>query len=357
MSSLSVGDWVEVRREEEILATLDSDGRLDGMPFMPEMFAFCGHRFRVHKSAHKTCDTVFPIRSRRLAHAVHLDTRCNGSAHGGCQAGCLLFWKDAWLRPVAGSGRHDAAATGVPAHAASRTTRADLLRATLAPGSDPHDPTYACQATLLPYYSTALSPYDFRQYWKDLTSGNVALGPWLRGALYISYQRVINLGIGLGRPLRWCYETFQRLWGGLPYPRRWGKLPLGARTPSLELNLQAGDWVRVKSYDEILATCTNDNRNRGMGFDGEMMPYCGHTYRVHKRVTQILNEKTGRMMTMKTPCIILENVVCQGRYSTCRMFCPRAIYPYWREIWLERVSPPATAATPSAPPAYATHVR
>lgn len=102
--------------------------------------------------------------------------------------------------------------------------------------------------------------------------------------------------------------------------------------------------VRVKSYQEILATCHADNRNRGMGFDAEMMPYCGGTYRVHKRVTKILSEKTGEMMEMKNPCIILKDVVCQGRYSECRMFCPRAIFPYWREIWLERVN-----ENPSAP--------
>ena len=102
-SKLSVGDWVEVRSKEEILRTLDKDGRVDGMPFMPEMFAFCGKRFQVYKRAHKTCDTVFPVQGRRVADAVHLETRCDGSAHGGCQASCLLFWKVDWLRPVHGT--------------------------------------------------------------------------------------------------------------------------------------------------------------------------------------------------------------------------------------------------------------
>ena len=46
---LSVGEWVEVRSKEEILRTLDRHGQLDGMPFMPEMFAFCGKQFRVYK--------------------------------------------------------------------------------------------------------------------------------------------------------------------------------------------------------------------------------------------------------------------------------------------------------------------
>ena len=100
---LSTGDWVEVRSKEEILRTLDSQGQLDGMPFMPEMFAFCGKRFQVYKRAHKTCDTVFPVRGRRVDRAVHLETRCSGQAHGGCQAGCLIFWKEAWLRPLDGT--------------------------------------------------------------------------------------------------------------------------------------------------------------------------------------------------------------------------------------------------------------
>ena len=94
------GGWVQVRSKEEILRTLDSNGQLDGMPFMPEMFAYCGTRFQVYKRAHKTCDTVFPVRGRRVARAVHLETRCSGDGHGGCQAGCLLFWKEAWLQPV-----------------------------------------------------------------------------------------------------------------------------------------------------------------------------------------------------------------------------------------------------------------
>ena len=100
-SNLKAGDWVEVRSKKEILETLDSKGQLDGMPFMPEMFAFCGQRFRVYKRAHKTCDTVFPVRGRRVEGAVHLETRCDGQSHGGCQAGCLLFWKEAWLKPMA----------------------------------------------------------------------------------------------------------------------------------------------------------------------------------------------------------------------------------------------------------------
>lgn len=55
---MRVGDRVEVRSKEEILATLDSNGRLEGLPFMPQMFEYCGQGFQIFKSAHKTCDTV-----------------------------------------------------------------------------------------------------------------------------------------------------------------------------------------------------------------------------------------------------------------------------------------------------------
>ena len=55
---LKVGELVEVRSAEEIRATLDENGELDGLPFMPEMLAFCGRRLTVHKVAHKSCDNI-----------------------------------------------------------------------------------------------------------------------------------------------------------------------------------------------------------------------------------------------------------------------------------------------------------
>ena len=332
-SKLKAGEWVEVRSKEEILKSLDDNGELDGMPFMPEMLAFCGKRFQVYKRAHKTCDTVVLGPGLRVERSVHLDTRCDGQAHGGCEAGCLLFWKDAWLKPLNASS--DA---GV---GSSRIGCAESIIWARTVSSAPDDgaPVYACQATRLPQASTPLPWWDIRQYIEDYTSGNIGFSRMASGFAFMAYRHcLVNLGIGIGPTLKWLYDGFQRLRGGTPYPHRDGQLPVGKPTPVNRLDLQPGEWARVKSPEAIRATCDSSNRNRGLGFDGEMVPYCGGTYRVLKQVTKIINEKTGRMQSMKTPCIVLDGVVCQARYSDCRLFCPRSIYAYWREIWLERVS-------------------
>ena len=340
-NKFSVGDWVEVRSKEEILQTLDSDGRIDGMPFMPEMFQFCGKKFQVFKSAHKTCDPDF--RSRRIQDAVHLQTRCDGSGHGGCQAGCLIFWKEVWLKPSNGNGA-SAAASITESHAAtskglnggcSESVVADRAKETEPDGSI----SYVCQTTRV-QFETPLAWWDIRQYVEDYLSGNVPLGRFLGGTLYSFYYNISQSGLGLGRPMRWLYNMTRPLWGGITWPRSMGHIAVGQTTPSGDLNLQPGEMVRVKSHEEILKTVNTESKNRGLWWDAELVPYCGGTYRVLSRVTTILDEKSGKMQVMKNPCIILDAVVCQARFSACRMFCPRNTYAYWREIWLERVGPP-----------------
>jgi hypothetical protein len=345
-TNLKVGDWVEVRSKEEILQTLDSKGELDGMPFMPEMLAFCGKQFQVYKRAHKTCDVVFPVRGRWVEEAVHLETRCDGQAHDGCQAGCLLFWKTAWLKPVSGkpsmlSPEGVEMRSGHPRTDLSGAgcTEADLHARIRQPDPNGGPPTYICQATQVPYATKDLKWWEMRQYIEDYQSGNVSLWQIICGAVYFLYYTIAEAGIKLGRPMRWFYDKFHPLWRGTPYPQRRGTLPGGQPTPVATLNLQPGDLVRVKPYPEILKTLNYQNKNRGMLFDAEEVPYCGGTYRVLRRVDKVINEKVGQLQEMKTPGVILESVVCQSRYSACRMFCPRSIYSIWREIWLERVEP------------------
>jgi hypothetical protein len=339
-SNLRVGEWVEIQSKEEILQTLDKDGRLNGLPFMPEMLQYCGQRLQVYRRAHKTCDTATLTGGRRMENTVHLDgARCSGTAHGGCQAGCLIFWKEAWLKRIDDPGtpqkskeiEQSVGCTEEELQAGTQTT------ATEGAG----EPKYVCQATQLPYASTPLPFLNISQYIEDYTSGNVGLLSMLKGFVYASYYKVSELGLGLGRIMRWLYDRLHPLWGGVAFPRRRGTIPVGHPTPSCSLNLQPGELVRVKSYQQILATLDTANRNRGLLFDAEMVPFCGQTHRVLGRVSQIINEKTGKMMRFKNNCILLEGVVCESRYTDCKfcpLFCPRAIYSYWREIWLERVS-------------------
>ena len=111
----------------------------------------------------------------------------------------------------------------------------------------------------------------------------------------------------------------------------------GDKTPTGELNLQAGQWVRVKAKREIERTLNRQQKNRGLWFDAEMVPYCEKgAYRVLQRVERIVNEKTGEMMNLSNPCIILAGVTCSGNYLYQRMFSPRSEHMYFREIWLER---------------------
>lgn len=318
-SGLRVGDLVEVRSAEEILATLDESGELENLPFMPEMLRFCGRRLTVHKVAHKLCDTISGTGIHRMENAVHLtDSRCDGSAHGGCQTACSLYWKDAWLKRVE---------PGTPNPPSSSSADIPLLDANTRkePGSDDR-PRYSCQATeLLRAAPTCLPFRDLGQYVTDVKTGNV--GPVDSAEAFL---------VGLFNRLQDTSRRLlpRKLWfrNGLPWGFVEGKVV--GRTPTAHLNLQPGEMVRIKTKSEIMETLDADRLNRGMGFEEEMARHCGRTARVQARVTRCIDESTGELLTMKNPCIVLEGITCNGALNAS---CPREFVPFWREIWLERV--------------------
>src|SRR5262249_6542569 len=285
---LRAGELVQVKSKEEILSTLSVDGCLDGLPFMPEMLKFCGARLRVYKRAHKTCDTVFQSGSRKMARTVHLERGWSGAAHGGCQAGCLIFWKEAWLTRV-----HPEATGSVQLATGSscekqcedrqRCSEQDLIRSTQTRSEDGLETAYACQATQLPYATTRLHWWDCRQYLEDYYSGNVTIFAIVRGLIHSSLFRLSQL-----RKVGWripsLYDQVIHLWGGSPWPQKGGRIPMHERTPTRSLNLKPGELVRVKPFEEILQTLNRGGQNRGLRFDKEMVPYCGGEYRVLKRI-------------------------------------------------------------------------
>jgi len=300
------------------------------------MLAFCGRRMRVAKVAHKTCDNIKKTGGRRMLNAVHLEGgRCDGAGHGGCQADCVFFWKEAWLR---------LADVVEPPYAASPSvTEASIKDAAFAPeGNRDTDLTYVCQTTALHEATTLLHWWDVRQYVRDVTSGNHSAWHMVKLLIFAGYRNLVSLGFGY-RALIAAFNWFQRLRGGKPFPVANGVISNGRPTPTEILDLKPGEWVEVKSGDEIMKTITSSGFNRGMRYDAEMLKYSGGRYRVQMRVDKLINEQTGKMMTMKNPCIQLENVYCRAECTTKRIGCPRASNTYWREIWLRRVDGPGGA--------------
>jgi hypothetical protein len=336
---LVAGELVEVRSREEILSTLDQNGKLDAMPFMLEMLQYCGKRFRVFKRADKTCDNIKQWSIRRVEHAVHLTgVRCDGSSHGNCDAGCLIFWKEAWLRKVepdfVNASQITESASSPKATAPTngqRCTEQSLRDSVVRPDpASPGSSLYVCQATELREFTSHLYWWDFRQYFRDIRSRNLS-----RGISDSKSEAALEVVLSFLEVIRslivTTFNKLQEIRSGVRYPHIEGSLDA---TPTVQLNLQPGEAVQVRPREEILATLDRNSRNRGLLFDSEMVRYCGGTFRVLKRVNQIVDERTGKVMKMKSPCIVLEGVACVSEYHR---LCPRAIYHYWREAWLQRL--------------------
>lgn len=338
---MKAGTLVEVRSRDEILGTLESDGTLEKMPFMPEMLRYCGRRFRVSAVAHKTCDSAYKTGGRRLANAVHLEElRCDGSAHGGCQATCLLFWKTAWLKAVSDSSPDAERAKD----SRSEISEDALLAATVKQGTESKEPIYVCQATQL-YSATTLLPWwDIRQFWRDVRYGNASISRAARVLTVAMFRWMTTWAFGY-RIAVWAYQKAHLALNGFPAPLGNGLIPRGEPTPTCRLDLQPGETVRVRSHDEIKRTLSTGNKNRGMWFDHEMVKFSGHTYRVARRVDKIIDEVSGKMLKMKEPCVVLDKVWCTAEYTDSRLLCRRAVTTYWRENWLERDDGPEPAQT------------
>jgi len=103
---LKPGERVCVKSQEEIQATLDENGRFEGMAYLPAvMDSFCGRSFTVRKEVSRFFDER-RWRMMKLSRAVILDGAfCEppehlGCEYAGCQRTCFLFWKEGWLERV-----------------------------------------------------------------------------------------------------------------------------------------------------------------------------------------------------------------------------------------------------------------
>lgn len=296
------GDWVEVRSAREILSTLDENQALEGMPFMPEMLALCGRRFRVLVRAERTCARGLPPGTaplRRLERAVVLEgLRCDGASHGGCQLGCMIFWKEAWLRSAPG---------GEPAreHLAEPPVK---LRATRK--ADPA--VYFCQGT-------------------ELARATLSTGPRWNPMQYLRILRVRTLS-----PLELLGMLARAGWRKAERTRRSRRPAQTGRGPAPEgvLALEPGDWVQVRSKEEIHETLDGKGSTRGLAFSSDMYDFCGKTLQVRRRIDTILREDTGAIRSAR------DTVSLEGADCRRHMGCARQMPLLWREAWLKRVEPP-----------------
>lgn len=295
------GDVVRVRSLREVVATLDGDGTLQALPFMPEMAAFCGKQFRVYRRLEKTC--VEGYGARVLADTVILaEARCDGSAHDGCQRHCALLWKEAWLQRV-----ERGAASAAAAQAQVQAGAAPAWRTKSGPDR------YFCQSTELGKATKYLFPISVKRCTAEYCARNF---DWRKCLQFLWIPLVVKIKTKL-----FGLRAVQ---------------PVGAsdQTPAEELGLQPGEWIEVKTPAEIGLTLDRRGRNRGLAFTPQMLPFCGRRYRVRSRVDRAILEETGAMRQFKNT-VILEEAVCDGH--TILGGCARDVYHYWREIWLRRV--------------------
>ena len=297
-----VGDVVRIRSLEEISATLDSNGCLDGLPFMPEMAKYCGTSGIVFRFVDKIYDYGGRKDMRRMKDAVLLTgLRCDGGAHDGCQTRCYLLWKTAWITRV-----------GARAAPTSRPTEIRFAPA-FARESAGADKKYVCQFTELARASSRMSPWDPRQDLRPLVAGNVTLAAF---------------GVAL---LTRLFNVAQSLRGGIVFPA--GRRRSSANSLRTDLNLQPGEVVRVRDPERIFETLDRAGKNRGLWFDRDMLKHTKQHRTVLARIDRIIDDASGRMLQMKTPCVILDGVDCSGEFMS---FSPQHDFPFWREAWLER---------------------
>lgn len=306
------GRLVEVRSARDILETLDSDGCLDGMPFMPEMGQYCGRRFQIFRRANKSCVEGYGLRSLRST--VFLEgLRCNGSAHDGCERDCQIFWKEAWLKPVTENEPTREAQSASEVGATGRLSQLTTQR----------DGRYVCQSTQLAGATAPMSAMNFAHFFTEIRNGELTIPSFLRIAARFFVNRLRTLA---GRNL------LDVLTGG------------SDRNSKGRLNLIEGEWVEVLNAEEIRGTVDRKGRNCGLSFEPDMLRYTGRRFQVSKRITRIIREETGEMAPISNT-VVLDGVYCQG---VCAKNCPRANPHYWREAWLKRVQPVTTVAGPKS---------
>ena len=187
------GDRVRVRSFAEIATTLDAEGALDGLPFLPEMARYCGRAFTVRRRVDKLIQEGVGSSMRRIRDVVLLDgTICDGAAHGDCRRACFPLWKTAWLESggapaPAGPAIGPSSGAKTPTlGAAAAGPSADMAPVPPPPASLSSSPN-GCQVTALMTATTPLPLWHPSRHLLELKAGTYSVreyAAYLFGGLY-----------------------------------------------------------------------------------------------------------------------------------------------------------------------------
>lgn len=119
-------------------------------------------------------------------------------------------------------------------------------------------------------------------------------------------------------------------------------LPLNRdKKPSLRMkiseDMNQGDWVKVRSFNEIQAGLNSWRQLKGCTFMTEMAEYCGSIQSVYKVMETFVDERDYTLKKSKG-IILLNGVMCGGTAEFGK--CDRACLHFWRKEWLEKIDEP-----------------
>ena len=97
------GDIICVRSKGEIRSILDEKNASGGCVFTPEMYKYCGQRFKVHKRVDYFYDEVKAKMCKCKNLYLLEGAFCSGERRvfpNNCDRYCFLFWHKDWLKKV-----------------------------------------------------------------------------------------------------------------------------------------------------------------------------------------------------------------------------------------------------------------
>ena len=126
------------------------------------------------------------------------------------------------------------------------------------------------------------------------------------------------------------------------------------------MTLRSGDWVEVRSPQEIWRHLRADGTLNGLPFMPEMLEYCGRRAKVARRAEKTCIEFPGGSYRFQefrgNDVVLLDGLRCSGSNHDG---CQRACVMFWKEDWLRPVKSgePTGGADPQADTSVACNLR